>query len=147
MQRKNNGGFRVKVDLDDLVPIMLEAFDEGKTSSINVHGTSMRPIFNDSTVVELKRDYDIKKGDIVFYKREDGSYILHRVRRVRKDSYDIVGDHQYHIEHDVKKSAMIAKVVSYTNKNKTRYLNGFKYAVYKRLVRIGIIRYVFSKIF
>lgn len=137
----------MKVDLDDLVPIMLEAFDEGKTSSINVHGTSMRPIFNDSTVVELKRDYDIKKGDIVFYKRDDGSYILHRVRRVRKDSYDIVGDHQYHIEHDVKKSAMIAKVVSYTNKNKTRYLKGFKYAVYKRLVRIGIIRYVFSKIY
>lgn len=134
----------MKIDLKDLRPLMDEAFKNGNTFSIYVHGTSMRPLFNDETIVELKQDFNISKGDIVFYQRDNGQYVLHRIKKINKDSYNIVGDHQYKIEKNVNKNNIIAKVVSYTKKEKKYYLNNFKYKIYKFIIKFGIIRYLFS---
>ena len=40
----------------------------------------------------------LKKGDIVFYQRESGQFVMHRIQRVRPEGYYIIGDNQTVIE-------------------------------------------------
>ena len=57
-------------------------------------GNSMKPLLKSKeNVVEIvKAEHPLKKYDITLHVREDGTNVLHRVMKVRKDSYVICGD-------------------------------------------------------
>lgn len=57
-------------------------------------GNSMSPMLESKeNVVEIVRaKHPLKKYDITLHVREDGANVLHRVMKVRKDSYVICGD-------------------------------------------------------
>ena len=96
----------------------------------------------------IKVDNNIKKGDIVFYQREDKSFILHRIRKIKNNIYYIVGDHQTKLE-EVSYSQMIGVVINYkkNNKDKIYNLKGVKYNLYKFIVKFKFIRFIFSHIY
>lgn len=48
-----------------------------------------------------KPRHDIKKYDVLLYKRKNGTYILHRVMEVKSDSYVLCGDNQWVLEHGI----------------------------------------------
>lgn len=48
-----------------------------------------------------KPEHDIKKYDVLLYKRKNGTYILHRVMEVKSDSYVLCGDNQWVLEHGI----------------------------------------------
>lgn len=48
-----------------------------------------------------KSRHDIKKYDVLLYKRKNGTYILHRVMEVKSDSYVLCGDNQWVLEHGI----------------------------------------------
>ena len=48
-----------------------------------------------------KPEHDIKKYDVLLYKRKNGTYILHRVLEVKSDSYVLCGDNQWVLEHGI----------------------------------------------
>lgn len=53
---------------------------------------------------------DVKKNDIVLYKRASGQFVMHRIIKVKKDEYIMCGDNQYEHEHNIKKENILAKV-------------------------------------
>lgn len=60
-------------------------------------GTSMLPFLRqrrDLLIIEPRPEGRCKKYDVVLYKRPDGKYVLHRILKVRKDSYVICGDNR-----------------------------------------------------
>lgn len=133
--------------MEDLYPLMLEAFNNDLTFTFPINGTSMQPLLHTGDLVTIKKiDNRIKKGDIALFRRENGAFVLHRVRRVNYDSYSFVGDHQYKLEKGIKDNQLIGLVISYKKNNKEYHLNNFKYKLYKLLVRIGILRKVFGRI-
>ena len=133
----------------EIRPLIDEAFVSGQAFSFPINGTSMKPLLHTGDVVKIKdiKGHEIKKGDILLYQRQNGQYIIHMVRYIKKNSYVIVGDHQVELEYDVLPSQIIAYAVSYkkSGKEKEYLLKGFKYGIYKLLVKSRIIRKIFSR--
>jgi signal peptidase I len=135
--------------MEDLYPLILDSFEKGLTFTFPIHGTSMVPLLHTGDLVTLEKPKDrLKKGDIALYRRENGAFVLHRVRRVQDKEYTFVGDHQYTIEKGILDSQIIGLVISYqkSGKEKTYTMKNFKYKIYKLLVRISLLRRVFGRI-
>lgn len=64
------------------------------------HGTSMLPLIRQGidSVALRRMDRKPKKHDILFYQRRDGSYILHRVKKVTPDGLIMWGDNHTMLE-------------------------------------------------
>ena len=61
---------------------------------------------------------ELRKGDIVFYERPGGQFVVHRICRVHADGYDIIGDAQTEIEHHVQRKQIFAWVTKVERKGK-----------------------------
>ena len=65
-----------------------ELFEEGVILPLSVTGTSMLPLLHpERSVVMLEgiSGETVKKGDILLFRRENGSFVLHRVRKCFPD--------------------------------------------------------------
>lgn len=135
--------------IEDIYPLIKDAFLNNLTIDIPVRGTSMLPMLRTNDYATLKKiDRPLKKGDIVFYQRDNSQFVLHRIRRVLKDNtYVIVGDHQRRVEYGITNDHLIGYVISYKKKNKTYSLNRFSYKIYKLIVRCSLIRAIFGRLY
>ena len=65
---------------------------------VPTEGTGMRPLLKEgNTLVELraKDENPLKKGDVVLYRKNDGTLVLHRIIKVEKQGvFRVLGDHQ-----------------------------------------------------
>ena len=77
-----------QVDTREYISILRELTEEGRQVSLIISGNSMAPflIHGRDTVWFEKPKRPLKRGDIVFFQRDDGSFILHRIRRVHKNA-------------------------------------------------------------
>ena len=136
-------------NINEVVMLMYEAFDDNLDFSFPINGSSMQPFLYNDDIVRLRKCHMAYPGDIVFYKHGD-NYILHRVVRVNKDgSYNIVGDHQTKCDLNVDSSMIIGVVVAYKKRNQKKYhpLKGIRYFIYHHLVRLKLVRFLNSKLF
>lgn len=80
------------------VPRMEEILSSGGRCGLTVTGSSMVPFLRherDTVVLAPATGELLTPGRILFFQRQDGTYILHRLRRVEKDgSFCICGDAQ-----------------------------------------------------
>ncbi|MCR5350279.1 MAG: S24/S26 family peptidase [Acholeplasmatales bacterium] len=138
------------INMDKLYPLMLDAFDNNMSFTFPVKGQSMRPFLKTNDVVTIKRSDNFKVGDVILYKRDNGQFVFHRIRRINKknNTYILVGDHQRKVEKDIKYNQIIAKMISYRKQNKKEdnNLKGFRYKCYKLIVKSSIMRWLFSKL-
>lgn len=104
----------VDVDTREYVAVLKEMVDQGMEVSMTVSGTSMEPflIHNQDRIFFQKPKGPIKKGDMVFFQRKTGEYVMHRIMRVRDHRYYLAGDHQTFLEGPIEESRIFAKVVS-----------------------------------
>ena len=134
--------------MEDLYPLILEAFNNNLTFKMPIRGESMLPLLRTNDYVTLSKiTGKIKKGDILLYRRDNKQFVLHRVRRIRKDIYTMVGDHQRVVEKNIKDSNLIGIVISYEKNNKEYKLNRLSYKIYKLLVRISLLRWIFGHVY
>lgn len=133
--------------IEDFYPLILAAFEEGKTFTFPIRGTSMQPLLHTDDLVKVEAVTQLKKGDIVLYRRENGQFVVHRIRRVLSDSFTFVGDHQTQEETGIKFNQCIGKVIAYKKKGKEKQylLNGFRYKLYSGLVRRKLFRWICAK--
>ena len=79
-------------------------------------GSSMEPMLHenrDVVVIRAKGLSRAEKGDVVLYTREGKpDYVLHRVVRVGKEGYVMMGDHQFRKER-IPESAVIGVLTSF----------------------------------
>ena len=100
-----------KIELSELWHVIDEVISNGGEFTISPNGISMLPLLRpgiDSVV--LISPNDIKKGDIVLYKRDNGKFVLHRVMAIKKDEYIMCGDNQKKFEYGITSTHLLAKV-------------------------------------
>ena len=116
-------------ELSELVRLQL---DSGAKATIVVSGNSMHPMLRhrrDSVTMEKITDF-AKAGDVLFYQRSPGKFVLHRVIRVTAPGqYICSGDNQ--CDHEkVFHHQVIARVVSFTNRGRQISCDAPGYRVY-----------------
>lgn len=70
------------------------AIEKNGFYSTKIVGTSMNPFIlqKRDTVFIVKKKNRLKKYDVALFVSRDGANVLHRVVKVRENSYDIIGD-------------------------------------------------------
>ena len=103
----------------------------GQSVKFSPRGTSMLPMIvpgRDSVTLSSPPER-LKKFDIPLYRREDGSFVLHRVVKVG-DSYTCIGDHQFKAEPGIEHGQVMAVVTAFTRKGKTYSVSCAGYRLY-----------------
>ena len=112
-----------QIDLADLLPLIREVTRKGGTFRLYPTGKSMLPTIREGTdSVLLAAPDDLKNGDAVLYRRENGQFVLHRIVRTEPKSgvMTMRGDNQYRSEPGIRPEQVIAKVTAiYRGENKT----------------------------
>ena len=95
-----------------LIPELLALLEEADSVPLTISGNSMSPflVHGRDTVFLSKITRHPKKGDMIFYRRQNGQYVLHRICRVHPDSFDLVGDAQTFIETGIRPEQVLAVV-------------------------------------
>ena len=124
----------MQVHFKDIEHIILETLDMGKAFKIFPNGISMEPLIHQGrdAVFISKPEGRLKKYDIAFFKRENCEYVLHRVIKVKHDSYNFCGDNQWQVERGIKDSQIIGIVTKLEINGKTIETNDEDYIKYVR---------------
>ncbi len=121
-------------DMADIVNLSMPFLEMGKEIKFTIVGNSMYPLFcNQRDKAIVAKCKKVKKRDVILYRREDGSYILHRVVGKGKLGYKLCGDDQVAIEYPVKKENVIAVMTSFERKGKQYSTNCLWYRMYSFL--------------
>ena len=136
----------------DIIDVMQEVLDSGGEMRIHPRGTSMLPLIvqgRDSVVLEKPRK--IKKHDIIFYRRTNGQFVLHRIMKKNVDgTFVLCGDNQTDLEYGIREEQIIAVVSAIERKGKNRTVNSWTYRFYvfiwtKMFIR-KILRFIGLKV-
>lgn len=100
------------IDTNAYVSVLQDLIADGREVSLLISGSSMEPF------LKHQRDYicfrapdrELAAGDMVFYRRENGQYIMHRIYRVAEEGYYLVGDNQVEIEGPLDRSQIFALI-------------------------------------
>ena len=109
-----------KVDTREYISLLRDIVNEGKEAGVKVAGGSMSPFLAD------KRDYiyfkapyaPLKKGDMVFYQRDNGQFIMHRIYKVTDRGLYMIGDAHCVIEGPLRYDQVFAIVFKVKRKGK-----------------------------
>lgn len=108
------------VDTREYVSMLRELTEEGREVNMLIAGNSMSPflVHNRDSILFRKPDRALKCGDMVFYQRRNGQFIMHRIWKVKPEGYYIVGDAQIEIEGPVSREQIFAVVTKVKRKDK-----------------------------
>ena len=102
-----------------------------------ITGTSMLPLLKegrDRVELEPCSQERLKKGDVVLYKKNDGTLVLHRIIKTEnREFFTVLGDHQFKNAERVNKNQIIAVACGFFIKG--RYVNEKTrwYRLYKKI--------------
>ena len=123
-----------KVCLSDAINLIQEVLDSGGEFLLSPKGTSMLPLLiqgEDRVVLKKYESVLPKKHDIVFYRRENGDFVLHRLMKIQKDgTYVMCGDNQLILEEGILPSQIIAYVSMIHKNARPLSLSSFRYRIY-----------------
>jgi len=108
------------VDTREYVDTLRGLVEEGREVSLVVAGHSMTPflVHYRDTIFFKKPDRPLQRGDMVFYQRDSGQYVMHRIVRVRGDVFDIIGDAETEIERGIRRGQIFAVVTRVRRKGR-----------------------------
>lgn len=107
-----------QLDTYTYVSALRELVASGQTVSVRIAGNSMAPFLVDTrdSICFHAPDRPFRRGDMVFYQRETGQYVMHRIARVRAEGYYLVGDAQQLLEGPIASEQIFAIVVQVQRK-------------------------------
>ena len=137
------------IHLSDYEELIREVLASGGEFRLYPHGTSMLPLLRQGRdSVSLRRvDSPIRKGDILFYQRPDGSFVLHRVRAVTPNGLTMIGDNQTLPERGVSPDWVIGRVTRIFRDDKEVICDGLRYRLYRKLWQFTILRGLLLKLY
>ena len=100
------------VETTEYLSVLRELVEEGREVRLKIAGESMVPFLREhrDEVFFRKPIEELKKGDIVFYQRECGQFVMHRIQKVKPEGYYLVGDNQTVIEGPVAREQIFGLV-------------------------------------
>ena len=101
-----------RLDTDAYVSALRDLVNEGKECRLLISGSSMAPflVHERDSIIFSKPQRELQRGDMVFYQRETGQFVMHRILHVKPEGLYIVGDAQTEIEGPVNPSQVFAVV-------------------------------------
>ncbi|MBQ9946948.1 MAG: S24/S26 family peptidase [Oscillospiraceae bacterium] len=132
--------------LSEYAEVIEEVLHSGGEFRLYPKGTSMLPLIHQGrdSVSLVRHEGRLKRGDIAFYRRTDGSFVLHRVMR-SEETLTMCGDNQLELEKNVPHSAVIGKVARVFHGEEC-VSEGISYRLYVFLWRSFLIRRIFFKL-
>lgn len=130
-----------------MAPIIEEIVRGGGSVRLGVKGTSMMPLLrSEKDAVLLVKPDNLRRFDVVLFKKADGRIALHRIVGLA-DTLTIIGDNQYSFDRKIPKSDLIAKATEFhrgkhkIGERKIRAFGAVWFALYpiRRISRKGII--------
>ena len=120
--------------IDDMIPLIEERIKNGGNVSFTPMGVSMYPMLRNGrdNVVLSPISNELKMYDVIFYRRANGKYVLHRIIGTG-ESYTCIGDNQYIKEKGIDRCQVIAVVTAFTRKGKSYSIDNLWYKLYCRL--------------
>lgn len=116
---------------------MQEVIESGGEFTFTPNGISMLPLIRpgvDSVV--LVKANSVKVGDAVFYQRDNGQFVLHRIVKLKNGGYVMCGDNQFFYEYGITDKHILAKMKAVIKDGITIDENSKEYKKYiKRLPR------------
>ncbi len=139
---------RFKPSIKEIAPLIEIAINSGKDAKLTVTGYSMYPIFRSgSDDVVLTAPKDIKKYDVVLYKRTNGDYIFHRIIKISGDTLTIAGDNEVKKEYPIYKNQVIAKMKGFIRNGKEYPSTALWYRLYSKIwLMIFPLRHIAARI-
>lgn len=134
--------------LADYAGTIREVMDSGGEFTLYPRGTSMLPLIvqgRDSVTLEQPQGA-LHRGDIAFYQRENGQYVLHRIIGERDGTFTMCGDNQLAPEYGVKPEQIIAKAAYITRKGSKITPRSLPYRLYVLLWRSFFIRRAYFRL-
>lgn len=114
---------RIRVEMAELYPAMEERLRVGGEVIFTPNGGSMRPFWRSGRhSVKLTRPggkapqdafADYRVGDVLFYRRNNGQFVLHRLMRLDGGLPVFCGDAGTELEYGVAPEAVLARVVGF----------------------------------
>lgn len=119
---------------ETLVARMLALMEETGTVPLTITGSSMTPflVHKRDTVYLSRIERPLKRGDMVFYRRDSGSYILHRVYRA-EETCTFVGDAQTALEPRIRPDQTLAMVTAVRRKGKLLKKGSFWWEFFEKV--------------
>ncbi len=109
-----------EVNLEHILPIIEEKLKNGGEVKFMPKGVSMLPLIRqgfDSVIIRTK-EKPLGRGDIIFYRRPDGQFVIHRIVGKNKKGYILCGDNQFKKEYGVEESWIIGVVARVRRDNR-----------------------------
>lgn len=138
------------VDTVEYVSMLRELIQQGKEVSVVISGNSMNPflIHQRDMIYFKKPDRMLKKGDMVFYQRENGQFVMHRICKVHKNGYDIIGDAQTEIERGIREDQIFALITKVKRKGEMIVPGDFWWEFFEHVwLKVIPIRHFLMKLY
>lgn len=138
------------VDTNEYVTVLRELAGEGRVVSMLVVGSSMSPFLchKRDYIYFTKPDRELRRGDMVFYQRDTGQYVMHRVYKRKKDDYYMVGDAQTQIEGPLRRDQIFARIIKVKRKGRIIEPGNFWWEFFEHVwIRIIPLRKVTEKLY
>lgn len=140
-----------EVDIHEYLPVLIDIINEGKDVNLLISGNSMSPflVHKRDTIIISKPKDSFYKGEMVFYIRDNGQYVMHRIHHINsKGELFIVGDAQNYIEGPIQPNQVFGVVHKAIRKGKLISKGDFWYDFFEKLwIRIVPLRRIISKIY
>lgn len=138
------------VDTNEYVTVLRELAGEGRVVSMLIAGSSMSPFLchNRDYIYFTKPDRELRRGDMVFYQRDTGQYVMHRIYKRKKDGYYMVGDAQTQIEGPLRRDQIFARIIKVKRKGRIIEPGNFWWEFFEHVwIRIIPLRKVIEKLY
>ncbi len=129
---ENNKDYTLR--LEAMLPVIEEKLENGGSITFGPHGVSMLPLIRqgkDSVTISALKEKP-KKGDVIFYRRADGRFVLHRIMGEDSQGYILCGDNQCLLERGVAEDSIIGIMTEVIRDGKTVSCKDEAYLKYVR---------------
>ena len=139
-----------EVDAQEYIAVLRELIEEGHQVSLLISGSSMSPflIHHRDTIYFKKPDRELRVGDMVFYRRGNGKYVMHRIRRIRPEGFYMIGDAQWEIEGPLQREQIFGLITAVERKGKLIQPGDFRWEFFAKVwLRIIPLRRLIQRIY
>ncbi len=140
-----------EVDIHQYLPVLIDIIKTGKDVNLLVSGSSMSPFLchHRDTIVISKPDGVFFRGEMVFYIRNSGQYVMHRIHHIDKQgNLFIVGDAQTKIEGPILPSQVFGVIHKVIRKGKLIQKDDFWWDFFEKVwIRIVPLRPFIVKLY
>lgn len=143
--------YKVKVsDPEQVMEPLLALLEETAAVPLVISGGSMTPflVHGRDTVFLSKVVDNPKRGDMLLYRRRDGSYVLHRVYRTEGECCTMLGDAQTMPEPGICRDQILAKVTAVRRKGKLLRNNSLLWQFFEKIwIRVVPLRPTLTRVY